>query len=717
MMHMAAALSLERGCKNPCRLIWPGVIFALCSCVCMWFHAASLEADEPGKWTIMIYMVGDNDLEEVVVPDIEDELAYSNGDINILVLADRHPGWDDSRGDWTGTLLFRPTEGMTAEPGNAIEDWGEANMGDGQTLEAFITWSKTHYPAQRYALILWDHGWAWRPYQSLWDETDDDTLDPHELLSVLESTGPFDIVGFDGCEMQSVEVGAQLRSHAEYVVGSQDDMAWTGFEYENVLPDLQAEPDMNAEALALLIAQSERDYTSSVVALNEEWDALIDAVDDWAAALLENLPDYKTHYDLAWQNTLGMADPLNKDLGDAAKEIESTVADADIQAKSQAVITAVNKVVLYEWHTAGWGYPGNATGLTIFWPKLPRDLDEPSSPQDDFEYYRQELTFAASTAWDEFIDAYANFGLEAPENEPPNQPAPTSPPDGQTETALTVRLQTASFSDPDDGDTHGKTRWQIGKDANFSAMVFDRTTSSHLTSLPIPEMLLDANKTYYWRVNFHDLHDDASEWSEVSSFSTVSVPPDDADLNGIPDNQEVDAALDLNGDGVPDVSQDDMMCVNTAVGGGQIGIAYGTDVSSIRAIASVDPSDIAAVDDRPDELPLGLVCFKLDVDNAGDTATVTVYLSEEADSDAKWYKYDFIDGWQDDAGRAVFSESGKAVTLTLEDGGDGDVDGVENGIIVDPSGIGTASFQASEAFSRGRDGGEGDGCFISSLSQ
>ena len=69
------------------------------------------------KWTVMVYISGDNNLEDYVVKDIEEELGLvgSNADIKILALADRGPGYDTSRGDWQTTKLFYVTQGMIAD--------------------------------------------------------------------------------------------------------------------------------------------------------------------------------------------------------------------------------------------------------------------------------------------------------------------------------------------------------------------------------------------------------------------------------------------------------------------------------------------------------------------------------------------------------------------------------------------------------------------------
>ncbi len=107
----------------------------------------------------------------------------------------------------------------------------------------------------------------------------------------------------------------------------------------------------------------------------------------------------------AYAGAQDVADPTNKDLYDAAVEIKAHVSDPNIQARSQAVIDAVNAVTLYEWHR---GKYADAHGIGIFWPRLPADLDEPSSLQNDFEYYRNYLRFSQLTHWDEFLNAYVN---------------------------------------------------------------------------------------------------------------------------------------------------------------------------------------------------------------------------------------------------------------------------------------------------------------------
>ncbi len=132
------------------------VIFSLLVLLSTLTGTAFAAPTPKAKWTVMVYISGDNNLEDYVVQDIESELAPtgSSANVQVVALADRGPGYDTSYGDWQTTKLFHVTQGMTAASENAVADWGEKNMGDPQTLIDFVTWSKTNYPADHYALVF-----------------------------------------------------------------------------------------------------------------------------------------------------------------------------------------------------------------------------------------------------------------------------------------------------------------------------------------------------------------------------------------------------------------------------------------------------------------------------------------------------------------------------------------------------------------------------------
>ncbi len=352
------------------------------------------------KWTVMVYISGDNNLEDYVVKDIELELAPtgSSANVQVVALADRGPGYDTSYGDWQTTKLFHVTPGMTAAAANAVADWGERNMGDKQTLIDFVTWTKANYPADHYALYFWGHGWNWHPGYVMADDTNADTLDMDEIKAAFPSIGFIDFVGFDGCNMASIEVGYLWRGHATALAHSQEYVGWDGVEYDVVLAQMAANPNLTADQVAIATSQSAtNDKTWSAVAVDARFDALVTAVDQWSLALKNGLAANRKKYDRAFGATQSFWQaPMDKDLYDMAYEINRNVADTNIKAKSQAVMNAVAGVVLNEHHVNAYS---DAHGITIY------HISTAAGKDANYTYYRT-LDFALQTGWDEFLDAY-----------------------------------------------------------------------------------------------------------------------------------------------------------------------------------------------------------------------------------------------------------------------------------------------------------------------
>ena len=275
---------------------------------------------------------------------------------------------------------------------------------------------------------------------------------------------------------------------------------------------------------------------------------------------------------------------------------------------------------------------------------------------------------------------------------------------------ISPQLVTDAFYDPDFGDVHAQSQWQIEREED-GVIVFEQTSSTALTSITIPKLVLDEDTTYLWMVRFIDNHGAASEWSQAGMFLT-DVNRQDRDGNWVPDHQEVDASVDLDQDGTPDIDQDDIKTVYVEGSTAQIGVSIrdSETVQSIAAIESENPDDLdedSGTNGRPESMPFGLLNFKLIVDQPGDEAEVTIFLSEPAPFNAVWYKYDPVNKiWQDYSEYTEFSANRKSVYLTLIDGGFGDADGIENGVIIDPIGLGvpaSAVSSGSSSFS---------GCFI-----
>jgi hypothetical protein len=302
------------------------------------------------------------------------------------------------------------------------------------------------------------------------------------------------------------------------------------------------------------------------------------------------------------------------------------------------------------------------------------------------------------------------------DNLEPDAPGLAAPPDQQV-VELTPALRTDGFFDPNSGDIHSATQWRIYRQSD-NVCVFDITSEYSLTQIDVPKLILDANGNYTWQARHYDNHGTPSQWSVSRSFTT-QADPEDTNNNGIPDDQEVTTPTDLDGDGNWDSDQNTIKCVVTGEDQ-SLGISFNgsstvVGIESISAESENGTNNYASADSTPNYFPFGLINFKLIMAQPGDQAEITIYFSEPAPPDGRWFKYDPIEAtWTDYSSQTIFSEDRYSITLYLEDGGEGDADGIANGIIVDPSGVGVSSF--SSVSNAGGEVFDFSGCFISTAS-
>ncbi len=234
------------------------------------------------KWLVMLYQDADDKiLEEDIFTDLnEAERVGSSDRVQIVAQLDRFKGGFKGDGDWTTAKRFYLTQDNDLKRINSEEvaDLGEVNMSDGQkTLVDFVSWAAQTYPADKYVLILSDHGMGW---PGGWSDADPgprgsrdvpniplasaigDDLYLMELDQALEtihaqtSIKQFELIGMDACLMSHLEVFAALAPYARYAVASQETEPALGWAYTGFLKKLKANPDLDGAALGQLIVQS-----------------------------------------------------------------------------------------------------------------------------------------------------------------------------------------------------------------------------------------------------------------------------------------------------------------------------------------------------------------------------------------------------------------------------------------------------------------------------
>src|SRR3989442_12416764 len=105
----------------------------------------------PASWTVLAYMAGDNDLEGSLLGDLREmeRVGSRPGSVEIVAQIDRAPGYDTSRGDWTGSRRYYVTK--ASSPGKTdsklLADLRRANTRDSRRVKDFIPFRVRGFPA------------------------------------------------------------------------------------------------------------------------------------------------------------------------------------------------------------------------------------------------------------------------------------------------------------------------------------------------------------------------------------------------------------------------------------------------------------------------------------------------------------------------------------------------------------------------------------------
>jgi hypothetical protein len=367
---------------------------------------------EEKKWTYMVYMDGDNDLGRYCVKELNEmEIVGSTSDINIVLQIDLTEGKD-----WTTAKRFYVTKDPDYVDESRIystelEDIGEVDMADPNTLIDFVRWAKEEFPADRYALIMWDHGTGLGLME---DESSGNKMTIEQFGYALHRIEPVDMLGFDACLMQTVEMNAEVKGCCDVAVGSEEVMFSSSWPYKDPLSALAKNPYMTSKDLGREIVEDfigqfpedKRDLTISAVDQNK-LEGLIDAVDNFASEMIDGLersPEYVSSMynardDVEYYN---IRDHI--DLYHFAELIALYIDDPEIDSAASKVMSSIDNTVIEEGHGPGHE---NSHGLSIYLPETKKEYNS--------SYENKK--FAMETKWDEYIKKYYDTAaVNIPEN-------------------------------------------------------------------------------------------------------------------------------------------------------------------------------------------------------------------------------------------------------------------------------------------------------------
>ena len=208
--------------------------------------------------TVMVYLCG-TDLESrsgMGTSDLQEMAAANIGSkVNLLVYTGGCSSWRNNIVSSKVNQIYQVMQGGVK---CLVKDAGTAAMTNPDNLASYIQWCAENYPADRYDLILWDHGGgsvSGYGYDEKYKSSGSMTLSG--IQKALEKGGvKFDFVGFDACLMATAETALMLGNYADYMVASEETEPGVGWYYTDWLNALGKNTSISTVELGREIVDS-----------------------------------------------------------------------------------------------------------------------------------------------------------------------------------------------------------------------------------------------------------------------------------------------------------------------------------------------------------------------------------------------------------------------------------------------------------------------------
>lgn len=391
------------------KVMLAGALTLLASVPPSGFAAVQTKSD----YTVMVYMVG-SDLEsggQFASTDLKEMMKIgSTKNVNVVVETGGSNEWGNSK------ISNKENQRWLVKKNDIqlLQNVGDRNMGKPETLTDFIDWSMKKYPAEKYGIVLWNHGAGSVIGYGADEKHDHDALTLSELQqSFAKSYGKnkqkFEMIGFDACLMANVEVAKLLQPYGKYLVASEELEPGHGWDYTPFLKKLTTSPKATGDVVGKAIVdgfkkQSEQlgtadDITLSVVDMDKTID-VTKKVENLAKKLQADIKNPKKLKEIAkarfraedYGNSGGIGDTDMADISDLAQQLST-----QYPAESKALMESVKKAVVHNLNSLG---NPRAKGLSIYFPSE----DRPNFKSNSVKY--DENNF--SDTYEKFLSSYVN---------------------------------------------------------------------------------------------------------------------------------------------------------------------------------------------------------------------------------------------------------------------------------------------------------------------
>lgn len=372
---------------------------------------ATVPSPPRSTWTIMVYLDAANDLQPYSLLNMNQmELLGGGANVRFVVQWKQLKIFSGSTFDGTRRYLVNQDSDQTAVKSQMVQDLGtNVDMGNAQTMRDFIDWATVHYPSDHTMLIMWDHGNGWVPRKISAPKTraihfDDQfgtVMSLPSIRSALQGVH-LDVISMDACLMQQVEIAAELKLNADYILTSEDLTPGPGYLYDACFRSFFTTPTASVKTLLQSVCDNQvgdpRYATTAVtqsIVDSSKVDGLASALDNLAGVLIANVssmgPTMASVRAKTYRTDTANPAEFYYDLGDLmTKFIQDANCPNAVKLAAGGVQTALAAAVPYAVHSKD--FPA-ATGITV-------DLT-PGRQYQPSVY--GTLQFAQNTRWGQWL--------------------------------------------------------------------------------------------------------------------------------------------------------------------------------------------------------------------------------------------------------------------------------------------------------------------------
>lgn len=225
-------------------------------------HDDDTPEDNTARRTVLVYMAAENNLTRFATEDLEEMKTGSlklAEDQNLVIYVDK-------AGSLTTPYIVRAKNGELVD----TVFMKEALSADPTTLQDVIQYTREHFPAKSYGLLLWGHasGWLVSTKDSISRTRGSSILEPKAyggatgnnsssssgnywmnivpMAKAIQNGMGSDHLSFifgDCCSFGCLEVAYELRNVTDYVIGSPAEVPDMGAPFDLIVPDMFIETD------------------------------------------------------------------------------------------------------------------------------------------------------------------------------------------------------------------------------------------------------------------------------------------------------------------------------------------------------------------------------------------------------------------------------------------------------------------------------------------